>query len=44
MEGQVDGELSEAGDRYVLADRQRLKQVLLNFLSNAVKFNRSGVP
>jgi signal transduction histidine kinase/CheY-like chemotaxis protein len=30
----------EAVDRYVLADRQRLKQVLLNFLSNAAKFNR----
>jgi PAS domain S-box-containing protein len=38
----LDGELPEAGDCYVLADRQRLKQVLLNFLSNAVKFNRSG--
>ncbi|MDQ1479832.1 MAG: hypothetical protein QOI44_693 [Actinomycetota bacterium] len=34
-----------AGDntsRYVLADRQRLKQVLLNLLSNAVKYNRAG--
>ncbi len=30
----------EAADRYVRADRQRLKQVLLNFLSNAAKFNR----
>lgn len=30
----------EAVDRFVLADRQRLKQVLLNFLSNAAKFNR----
>jgi PAS domain S-box-containing protein len=30
----------EVVDRYVLADRQRLKQVLLNFLSNAAKFNR----
>jgi signal transduction histidine kinase/ActR/RegA family two-component response regulator len=28
--------------RYVLADRQRLKQVLLNLLSNAVKYNRAG--
>jgi signal transduction histidine kinase/response regulator RpfG family c-di-GMP phosphodiesterase len=28
-------------DRYVQADRQRLKQVLLNLLSNAIKFNRS---
>lgn len=27
---------------YVLADRQRLKQVLLNLLSNAVKYNRRG--
>ncbi|HTD45998.1 MAG TPA: ATP-binding protein [bacterium] len=29
-------------DRFVLADRQRLKQVLLNLLSNAVKYNRKG--
>jgi PAS domain S-box-containing protein len=27
---------------YVLADRQRLQQVLLNLLSNAVKYNREG--
>ena len=27
---------------HVLADRQRLKQVLLNLLSNAVKYNRPG--
>ena len=27
---------------YVLADRQRLRQVLLNLLSNAVKYNREG--
>jgi len=33
-------ELEEEGDRYVLADRQRLRQVLLNLLSNAVKYNR----
>lgn len=29
-------------DRYVVADRQRIKQVLLNLLSNAIKYNREG--
>ena len=29
-------------DRVVLADRQRLKQVLVNLFSNAVKYNRKG--
>lgn len=29
-------------DRYVTADRQRLQQVLLNLLSNGVKYNRDG--
>ena len=28
--------------RHVLADRRRLRQVLLNLLSNAVKYNRDG--
>jgi PAS domain S-box-containing protein len=30
------------GSPSILADRQRLKQVLLNLLSNAVKYNRQG--
>jgi PAS domain S-box-containing protein len=30
------------GSPHILADRQRLKQVLLNLLSNAVKYNRVG--
>ena len=32
----------DTSDRYVVADRQRLRQVLLNVLSNAVKYNREG--
>jgi signal transduction histidine kinase/CheY-like chemotaxis protein len=36
---EVDGQLPGC---YVLADRQRLKQVLLNLLSNAIKYNRKG--
>jgi PAS domain S-box-containing protein len=32
--------LLESG--YVLADRQRLKQVLLNLLANAIKYNHAG--
>jgi signal transduction histidine kinase/ActR/RegA family two-component response regulator len=31
-----------AGDGHVHADRQRLEQVLLNVLSNAIKYNRPG--
>ena len=37
----VGGDLGDA-DYYVLADLQRLKQVLLNLLSNAVKYNNPG--
>jgi signal transduction histidine kinase/PleD family two-component response regulator len=35
-------DFSAHSERYVHADRQRLKQVLLNLLSNAIKFNRSN--
>ena len=38
----LSADLAAFGDRYVQADRQRLKQVLLNLLSNAIKFNRSN--
>jgi CheY-like chemotaxis protein/anti-sigma regulatory factor (Ser/Thr protein kinase) len=36
----VDADLSGVDDVYVLADLQRLKQIMLNLLSNAVKYNR----
>jgi PAS domain S-box-containing protein len=38
----VRAEILEEDTHYVLADRQRLKQVLLNLLSNAVKYNKVG--
>ena len=33
-------EAGQACDNYVMADRTRLKQVVLNLLSNAIKYNR----
>ncbi|QYK54311.1 MAG: response regulator [Fimbriimonadaceae bacterium] len=32
----------ESCDQYVMADRQRILQVLINLLSNAIKYNRTG--
>jgi PAS domain S-box-containing protein len=38
----LDAEAADIPDRTILADRQRMKQVLLNLLSNAVKYNHPG--
>jgi PAS domain S-box-containing protein len=38
----LENDLGEDGDRHVAADHQRLKQVLLNLLSNGIKYNREG--
>jgi signal transduction histidine kinase/DNA-binding NarL/FixJ family response regulator len=34
--------IPEDNQSYVFADRQRLKQTLLNLISNAIKYNRTG--
>ncbi len=36
----VGGATADTADVYVLADRQRLSQILLNLVSNAIKYNR----
>lgn len=43
-EYRISVELTETDDarRCVKADRQRLKQILLNLLNNAIKYNRKG--
>jgi PAS domain S-box-containing protein len=38
----LENELAEDDDCYVAADNQRLKQVMLNLLSNGIKYNREG--
>jgi hypothetical protein len=38
----VEDHVSACGECFVWADHTRLKQVLLNFLSNAIKYNREG--
>jgi signal transduction histidine kinase/ActR/RegA family two-component response regulator len=38
----LQSNLEEADGWYVLADKQRFKQVLLNLFSNAIKYNREG--
>lgn len=41
-ERRVQLRVEDANGLHVLADRQRLKQVLLNLLSNGVKYNQEG--
>ena len=39
---QLPRKIPDVCDRHVLADQQRLKQVLLNLWSNAIKYNHEG--
>jgi signal transduction histidine kinase len=38
----IIGDEGGTGNIHVLADRQRLKQVMLNLIANAIKYNREG--
>jgi PAS domain S-box-containing protein len=38
----VDVQIASDGPEHVLADRQRIKQILLNLISNAIKYNYQG--
>jgi PAS domain S-box-containing protein len=42
MNVQLNGGALNLLDRYILSDVYRLEQVLLNFVSNAIKYNQSG--
>ena len=39
---QIESQFGSGSESWVIADRQRLKQILVNLLSNAVKFNRES--
>ncbi len=42
MKVSVEYELSASNNKYVLGDRVRIKQALLNLVTNAVKYNKRG--